>query len=675
MSIKYRVFDLETDGLLDDVTRIHVLVVHCKTEGWTKVFRRNETEDTIEQGIALLLEEGVVVVAHNGTGYDCEVLRKLHGVVIPWHRQRDTMVLARLLWPDLKQIDMERRKKKPGASFPGQLTGWHTLEAWGHRLGEHKGEYRGDPELVKRMVERGHPQELAEKEAYRLRWVSWNQAMEDYCVQDIVVTEKLWERICSKNYSEHAILIETQVAHILARQERHGFLFDEKKAPQLYSLLASRRLALEAEVKAVFKPMFLPDGPKRGLFTPAKDSKQYGYTAGAEFTKVKLTDFNPSSRDHVAYWLKHHYGWEPTEFTNDGKPKVDDSVIEKLEYAEAKPLKEYFMVVKRIGQLAEGKQAWLKAVRKDGRIHGRVNTNGAITGRMTHMDPNMGQVPASRSPYGHECRELFIVPPRKKLVGADADALELRDLAGYMAAYDGGAYIKTVLEGDKSQGTDMHSVNCRALEMDPKEKQWNGESGRDVAKTWFYAFIYGAGDEQLGWIKTGKRGDQARKKGAADRKAFLANLPAMGKLTEMVQARALDPVRAQAMLAREKSAYKRQLLGMARGYLVGIDGRILKVRSSHAALNTLLQSAGAVQMKKALCLLDDSLQAQGLVPGTHYEFVANVHDEWQIEVDDDKAELVGQAAVQAIRDAGVALSFRCPLDGNFEIGNNWAETH
>lgn len=309
------------------------------------------------------------------------------------------------------------------------------------------------------------------------------------------------------------------------------------------------------------------------------------------------------------------------------------------------------MVVKRLGQLAEGKEAWLRAVGPDGRIHGRVNTNGAVTGRMTHSKPNMAQVPSAKSLYGHECRSLFIVSEGKLLVGADADALELRDLAGYMAIYDGGAYIDTVLRGDKSQGTDMHSVNCRALGMDPKAR-YGTETGRDKAKTWFYAFIYGAGDEQLGWILLGVRGEQAVKKGKAARAAFLKNLPAMGKLVESVKKRAKE-----------------------RGFLLGVDKRALPVRSQHAALNTLLQSAGAVQMKKALCLLDDSLQAAGYTPGLHYEFVANVHDEWQIEVDHDIAETVGRMAVQAIRDSGSFFNFRCPLDGNFDIGGNWNETH
>lgn len=642
-------FDLETDGLLEEVSVIHVLVIKDRITGAFHVFNNQPGGRPIAEGLAILADANTLVIAHNGTGYDCLVLKKLHGLDIPWWRQRDTMVLSRLVWPELKQLDLDRRKKKAGQSFPGQLIGSVSLEAWGHRLGQHKGEYKGDPILLQRLIDQGCDPELSRKEVYRRRWESWNQAMEDYCVQDVVVSDLLFDRILAKEPSEQSVLIETQVQYIIGRQERYGFLLDEKKAAQLYATLVARRLELEAEVKKVFRPMFLRDGKP---FTPARDNKTMGYTAGAEFTKVKLTEFNLGSRDHVAHWLKAHYGWKPSEFTSDGKAKIDDDVISALPYAEAKPLKEYFMVCKRIGQIAEGKEAWLRHVKADGRVHGRVNTNGAVTGRMTHSKPNMGQVPSGKSEYGHECRECWTVPPGKKLVGADADALELRDLAGYMAIYDGGAYIKTVLEGDKSKGTDMHSVNCRALGMDPKALVFGTETGRDVAKTWFYAFIYGSGDENLGYIVLRITGDRAKKKGSALRKAFLTNLPAMGKLAEAVQKKA-----------------------KAVGNLKGLDGRRLPVRSQHAALNTLLQSAGAIQMKKALCILDDDLQAAGLIPGINYEFVANVHDEWQIEVDADKAELAGQMAVQAIRKAGEFFAFRCPLDGAYDIGNNWAETH
>jgi len=659
------IFDLETDGLLEVVTRVHLLVIKDMDTRESRVFRDHAQPlfayarpgRPIAEGLAILAKARRVV-GHNITAYDCPVLEKLFGLVIPWHRQLDTMTLSRLLWPEQKRIDAEARKAKRtwAVKMPGQLTGRSSLEAWGHRLNMHKGEYEGDTRIADEKLRKA------------TKWAEWNPAMEDYGVQDVEVTAKLWDRIgrematwfppTAENgepwMGARCVRIETQVAHIIARQVRHGFLFDQQSAVALYTVLVKRKLELEAEVHRIFKPMFLRDGsPKQAHFVPARDNPRLGYCASAPVTKVKLTEFNLTSREHVAYWLKAHYGWEPQDFTPDGKAKIDDEVIGQLPYAEAAPLKEYFMVVKRIGQVAEGNEAWLRRVGADGRMHGGVNTNGAVTGRMTHMTPNMGQVPSGKSPYGHECRALFIVPLGKLLVGADADALELRDLAGYMAIYDGGAYIKTVLEGDKSAGTDMHSVNCRALGMDPKGRPFgDDETGRDIAKTWFYAFIYGAGDEKLGAILLRKRGPQAAKKGKAARAAFLKNLPAMGKLVDAV-----------------KKAAK------TRGYLVGLDGRKLNVRSQHAALNTLLQSAGAVQMKKALCILDDSLQALGLIPGTDYEFVANVHDEWQIEVRHELAETIGKLAVEAIRTSGVWFGFRCPLDGAYNIGASWAETH
>jgi len=326
---------------------------------------------------------------------------------------------------------------------------------------------------------------------------------------------------------------------------------------------------------------------------------------------------------------------------------VDEEVLKQLPYPEAQVLSEYLMVEKRLGQLATGKEAWLKHVRPDGRIHGEVTTNGAVTGRMTHSKPNIAQVPGLTDkktgkpmPYGKECRSLFIVPVGKKLVGCDADALELRCLAGYMARYDGGAYIKTVLEGKKELGTDMHTVNAKAL-----------GTTRDIAKVWFYAFIYGAGDFKLGTILNAPRGKEMEW-GRRSRARFLKNLPALKTIIEKVQ----------------KAVAKK-------GFLKGLDGRQLRVRSSHSAFNTLLQSAGAILMKAALVLLDEDLQRAGYVPGRHYEFVANVHDEFQIEADEEIADDVGKRAVTAIIKAGEFFGFGCPLNGNAECGSSWATTH
>jgi DNA polymerase I len=610
------IFDLETDGLLDKVTKVHCLVIKDLQTGSV---RRLRDHDIVGDDLDALAEQYDILIAHNGIKFDSPVLNKLYGTSFPWHKLRDTMVMARVLWPEIAGKDLERIEK--GADFPRNLIGSHSLKAWGLRLGCFKGDYDGG-------------------------WEQWSQEMEDYCVQDVEVTHKLWDLIQSKKLDPRCELLETQVAHIVARQERRGFYFDVIQAQKLYNTLIAKREELTHKLAQVFGTLYLPDGKP---LLPKRDNKSSGYTAGAEVQKVKQTLFNPGSRAHIARWLKVRRGWVAKEFTENGQPKIDEQVIGTLKFPEAPLLAEYLMVEKRIGQLAEGKEAWLKAVADDGAIHGGVNTNGAVTGRMTHSRPNVAQVPSSRKPYGHECRALFKARPGYVLVGADADALELRDLAGYMAHYDKGAYVETVLKGRKEDGTDIHSVNCRALGMDPKQVCWNGASGRDVAKTWFYAFIYGAGDLKLGAILTGKK--TAKKAGADSRAKFLANLPALGSLVKAVK------------------------LAAKRGYLIGLDGRHLEVRSEHAALNTLLQSAGAVQMKKALCLADDTLQGACLEPGEDYEWVANVHDELQAEARPQHAEFLGRTVVDSIKAAGEFFNFRCPLDGQYAIGDSWASTH
>jgi DNA polymerase I len=653
------VFDLETNGFLEDLTTIHCLVIKDTFTGVPYVCRG----DTVRGGAMRLMEatqQGVCIAGHNILKFDIPAIQKL----FPWFQPDmryvlDTMVLGRLIWPDLK--DQDRKLIKQGRMPTAAKFKPHALETWGYRLKLLKDEYSGDPEII-------DPEERKKR-----KWERWNQTMEDYCVQDVEVTDVLlwrcFDAILAKGFSAESVNLEHHVARIIARQERYGFAFDEEAAGKLYAHLAGERSRLEVELAQQYGSFYV----SRGLITTKKSAryqveelgiagydkktgapiyKRMEFTEGVQYTKLELLQFNPGSRDHIANRLKTLYGWEPVEFTDDGKPKVDEQVLAGLTFPGIEGLKKYLMVEKRIGQLAEGKEAWLKHV-KNGRIHGSINTNGAVTGRMTHSKPNVSQVPANRAPYGEDCRRLFVASRGKTLVGADADALELRDLAGYMARFDEGAYIKTVLEGKKEDGTDMHSVNCRALGMDPKSNPFGDkETGRDVAKTWFYAFIYGAGDEKLGSILTHKKGPAAVKRGKKSRADFMRNLPALGKLVERV-----------------KSAVK------TRGRLIGLDGRVLEARSMHSALNTLLQSAGAVQMKKALCLLDDNLQSMGLIPGQHYEFVANVHDEWQIECDEDKGEVIGKAAVEAIVKAGEHFNFRCPLGGAWGIGRTWAETH
>jgi DNA polymerase I-like protein with 3'-5' exonuclease and polymerase domains len=554
----------------------------------------------IENGLKWL-EKADRIVGHNIVKFDVPVIEKLY----PWFtvdkaKVFDTLVATRLIWSNVKDHDGKLMREE---KLPKKYFGSHSLAAWGYRLGNYKGDYDGG-------------------------WETFSKEMLEYNVQDVEVTHTLYEKILSKEYALTALELEHQVAWLMAKQERNGFCFDTQKAAALYSKLVQRRGELERELKDYFGSWVvqLPD------FTPKVNSKKYGYVKGVPVKKSKTIEFNPSSRDHIADRLINLYGWKPVDFTEGGKPMVDEDVLSKLEYPPCKLLTEYLLIQKRCGQLSEGQQAWLKCETK-GKIHGSINPNGAVTGRATHAYPNIAQVPSGGSQYGPECRELFTVPTGWVLVGADASGLELRCLAHFMAKYDGGKYGDVLLTGD------IHTENQKAAGLD----------NRNQAKTFIYAFLYGAGDAKIGTIVGGDAADGRRLKSK-----FLRSLPALGRLVEAVQ-----------------SAAKR-------GFLIGLDGRQLHVRSSHAALNTLLQSAGALICKKWLLVLEEDLQAAGYKHGWDgdYAFCAWVHDEVQIAArTPEVAEAIAKMATDAVRKAGEHFDFRCQLAGEAKIGNNWSQTH
>ena len=291
----------------------------------------------------------------------------------------------------------------------------------------------------------------------------------------------------------------------------------------------------------------------------------------------------------------------------------------------AELIKDYLLLQKRISQI----KSWFDCVGSDGRVHGRVITNGAVTGRMTHSSPNMAQIPNSGSLYGPECRECWTVDDGYVLVGADASGLELRMLAHYMKDDE---YVKTVVEGSSKDGTDVHTKNQKAA----------GLQTRDQAKTFIYGFLYGAGPAKIGAIVGGSAKDGQR---LID--SFLKATPSLQRLRDTVA----------------KYAVK--------GFVPGLDGRKIWVRSEHSALNSLLQGAGAIVMKQALVILEKDIRVNKL----RAKFVANVHDEWQIECHPDDAEAVGKLAVSSIKAAGEYFNLRCPLDGEYKIGKSWRQTH
>jgi len=630
------IFDLEADGLLAEATRVHCVAIIDADTGAESLYcddihvtpRAGSVADAVER-----LAQAPAIAGHNIIKYDIPLLEKLAGLnPRPDQRVFDSLVSARVIWTNLYEADIRaiRKGRLPHDFQRAGLCGSHSLAAWGHRLGEHKGDFTGP-------------------------WDTLTQEMADYCVQDVRATRALCKHIWDRAYSDECLDLEHAVARIIARQERRGFSFDVPAGEALYATLLRRRAELEDELRVTFEPWEVVDR----VVVPKRDNAKLGYKAGVPVTKYKTVMFNPASRDHIADRLMTLRGWKPEAFTDGGKPKVDETILSALPYPEAKLIAEYLMVVKRCGQLGDGNEAWLKNV-VNGRIHGGVNTNGAVTGRMTHSRPNLAQVPRCGSPYGAECRSLFTAGDGLTLVGCDAEGLELRMLAHYMARWDNGAYVETVVNGRKEDETDVHSVNRKAV----------GLRLRDSAKTFIYALIYGAGDYKLGTVvyddfedekkarfDAAYPGKAARERavvglGKARRASIMSNLPALGQLVEAV-----------------KEAAKKN------GHLRGLDGRKLHVRSEHAALNTLLQSGGAVVMKQALVIFERDFIVPNRSEGATVEPVANIHDEIQMEVSPHVAEQAGRAFADAISGAGSHYGLRCPLSGSYSSGRNWAETH
>ena len=373
---------------------------------------------------------------------------------------------------------------------------------------------------------------------------------------------------------------------------------------QLLAEFKTRLDAITVEMQSIFPPKVTTDRTHKTTGKPLSDI---------------VEDFNPGSRKQIAERLQEK-GWKPSRFTEKGSVIIDETTLEGLDFPEAKAIAEYLMLQKRIAQI----ESWIEAIGSDGRVHGKVITNGAVTGRMTHHSPNMAQVPNSSAIYGLECRDLWIVEKGCKLVGIDASGLELRMLAHYM---NDNEYTNEVVSGD------IHTANQTAA----------GLETRNQAKTFIYAFLYGAGAAKIGSVVGG-----SAKEGQKLITNFLRNTPKLQRLRERVS-----------------EAFT------ARGVLLGLDGRKLLVRSEHSALNTLLQGAGAIAMKQALVLLHKDLTKQKIP----FKLVANVHDEWQIEVPEKYAEQVGQSGVKAITDAGVEFKMNCPLTGEYKIGDTWKQTH
>ena len=596
------VFDIETNGLYDKVTKVFCIVIYDVNREETFAYGPDRIDDALAH-----LATGDVLIGHNVIFYDVPVLQKLHSFNCK-ARILDTLICTRLIWPKEKLYDLDVQLYP---EVPKNYRGMAGLKAWGYRLSDNKIEFKDFSEYSEEMLV--------------------------YCKQDVSVTSKLWKHIANQDYPEQALKLEHDFALAINKQIRAGVSFDVDAAIDLVDNLRAREAQLETELKEIFPPL-----EHRNWFTPKVNNKTRGYVKGVPFEKIHYEEFNPGSRDQIADRLKAKYGWQPEKTTEKGNPILNDEVLEALPYPEAKPLAEYMLIKKRLGQIADGNNAWLKLVNNDSsRMHGDVVTNGCVTGRCAHRYPNMGQVPAGYSPYGKECRSLFHAPQGWDMIGIDAKALELRCLAGYLAIYDGGEYARVVTDPT----IDIHVYNQERF----------GVATRDISKRLLYAVLYGAGHLKAGSIVDPNEKDEEvlRKLGRTAINSFMAEVPALKELKERIESQIAH-----------------------NDHLVGLDRRILYCRSAFKGLNVLLQSAGAILMKQVVINIHDNIESALSLPhGAEWEQVLMVHDEVQLVCSPKYTEQIRAQALAAFPQAQQFFGFLCDIEGDSRVGSNWSQTH
>lgn len=509
--------------------------------------------------------DGHEVCAHNLIGFDAPVLRKVWGITIPVSKAVDTLVMSRLLQPT-----------PPNGS--------HSLKAWGKRLGFEKMDF-----------------DVTDFDG------GLTDDMREYCIRDVEVLEQLHKHLANEfkawpDGGKQSLELEVTIAIIMSKQEKNGFLLDIRMATELLAFMRNRMLDITLQLQEIFPPLV---------------HERWSEKTGKRL-KDRVEEFNVGSRKQIASRLQS-LGVEFTKTTDKGAVIIDEPTLKAINRPEAKLIAEYLMLQKRVGLL----DSWLEHADSEGRVHGRVITNGTITGRMTHTRPNMGQITSVKSEYGKESRSCWTVAEGNKLVGTDLSGIELRCLAHYMQDE---AYTHELLEGD------IHTANQQAA----------GLETRDQAKTFIYALLYGAGAAKIGSIVGG-----SARHGQALIDKFMGNMPALEKLLRKVQRMA------------------------GKGYVPALDGRRIEIRSEHAALNSLLQSCGSI-IAKQWCVEAHKLLRKHKID---VKQVAFVHDEIQVECKAKDAEHVATLMVEAARIAGTVLDFRVPVDAEAKIGLNWFHTH
>ena len=563
------VVDIETDSL--DATKIYCIVARNMESGDNYAFVGDDCYDKFPKFIEKHAEK---IVMHNGVGFDAPVLNRLARTNIRLPQIEDTLIMSQLYNPE-------------------RMNG-HSLDSWGKRLGYNKIEFHDFSKFTNEML--------------------------TYCKRDVELTHKVYNhlKLEGKNFSDYSLRLEHDIRSIVSKQEKNGFYLDQQKAMELRAKLEDQAEDIEKNVHKTFPPI-----KREEEFVPKVNNKTRGYEKGVPFTKVSYEEFNLASRKQIAERLMM-LGWKPDKFTDKNSPIVDEGVLSKItNIPEAKLIAKYLLLKKRTSQIS----SWLDEVSNTtGRVHGRVLTLRCVSGRMSHNSPNMAQVPATYSPFGKECREVWTTdkPDTHVIFGTDASGLELRMLAHYIDTPD---YTNEILNGD------IHTKNMNMA----------GLTDRDQAKTFIYAFLFGAGAKKISTIVGSK--DLTLGKKLIDK--FLSELPRLKSFRSQVEEAAQS------------------------GKVRGLDGRLFNVRSAHKAVNTIIQGAGAIACKVWLRNMMKHVYKKGL----DVKLIASIHDEYQFEVNKNDIQSMGEVVKLSIKETTEQLNLKCPLDAEFKTGSSWADTH
>ena len=596
------------------------------------------------------------IVGHNFVQFDGpELNRLLEPRLIDPKKIIDTLLVSRMI-----NYDIPTPK---GAKFP------HSLQAWGIRLGVYKGDFHDFANFSDEMVE------------YWLGDLDTTEALHDHFSKYIYDPD--WRKSMR---AEHDVQVE------LVRTKYYGFAFDSNKAQFLLNAVQVQMKQLEEQFQIDFPPKLTlvntikyrlkQDGEEMASVKKAKERYALTQKDGDDLLCMDWVDFKPGSpKDRIdALW---DAGWKPVDKTKTfqkfdrlsvGDPygtsikSMDKEFYsEKKKYLQrygwtvsednlstlpddapegAKALAKWLTLEGRRSSLVE----WINQVGNDDRIHGTINNIGAWTGRCAHKAPNTANIPSAfhgepktaveevKKQYDSHLRACWTVPSGSFLVGTDADGIQLRVLADYLWRYfDADQYAQAIMEGKKENETDIHNVNKRALGLN--------HATRDMAKTFIYAWLLGAGVAKTAQIL---RVNQRQATEARDN--FVKSIDGLAQLKNKLIPTVGD-----------------------QGYFTGYDGRKVIVPSTHKALAGMLQSAESILMKHTLLRWTTQARKSGI----NFKLVGFIHDEYQTEVigTREEAEELGKIQADCMLEVGEDLGFKIPTPGSYDVGNNWLDTH